>query len=858
MRFQLAARQAAAQELTAWLERRDIGDGIRLVTGDPGAGKSWLLARTAFGSDAEAREFTDPVDGPLPPEGAFDGVADASGESESEWLRSLAAGMGLDAAVTSDLDYGGLARAVEQPEQPPGILLSGVPGRLRVTTGRAAAVPELVRNLIDSPTTGRPGGGSAFLLAEVGRDALAQLLRRYPRLEGSVIDLDSERFAPDRVGFQAWVQGLLDVPDSAYTGDSAGAAAAVTAVAWPNFLLAEVLAMELRVRPEAVADLPDSLEGAWEFVVDSFGPVAPRARQLLAPLVLAEGVLGMPDELRVRAAAAVHGREVTVDQLEQFEDAVAAFVAEEFAEDESAAQSGLVRHARLRDGALAEAAAASYGGVLTEVQRRIAAVVREYIPADVAAVARGRALSPAESYALKFGVGHAVSGGRLDDWLADVRILALSDPEALAEAIAASGGPATDPVARRRSGAVAEAVRLYREDLRCGVAEWASRLRFAAQMWGDRELIAALDALGLALPWRADWARWRPLGVFDTRVFSQGWTGPVQVAGWRTAANGAAAAGEVCLHSAQDQRYRWYSLASGDQVGEAVAEFPSASETPEGPAADPGFTVEVLDDSFDLLRTRIRSTDSPEQPVFSLCSPYPGAQAHPLPDGRVLLAGHSGAAVIRFGGAPASGAGPESWTTPPELMPSEAWWQQGELTADDIVPYYQGGVAYADPGRLGPLAERADVVHVLCKLGLPGFPVFWQETFGCLESLATLEEHLTEQGESAPADTAGFTVIAFSGDGDTALCVDHSNGQVLQAEGGVPELVNTSLLNFAACQAMTSWALSVSTARQPAERYEFLAFVREVLTRIDPEAAAEQGTDWWWFLALEDDYTLVA
>ncbi|WP_457028304.1 SUKH-4 family immunity protein [Kitasatospora sp. P5_F3] len=451
-----------------------------------------------------------------------------------------------------------------------------------------------------------------------------------------------------------------------------------------------------------------------------------------------------------------------------------------------------------------------------------------------------------------------MTAGRLDEWLADVRGLLLSDRQALAEAVAAAGGPVADQAARRRCGAVAEAVRLYREDLRCGVAEWASRLRFAAQAWGDSELVAGLDELALPLPWRADWARWRPLGLFDTREFAPGWTGPVQVVGWRSTPDGAG--GEVCLHSAHDQRCRWYSLPDGEQIGEAVDELPEVAGVPEYPSADPGFAVEVLEESFDLLKVRIRSTSSSEESVFPLCSTYPGALAHPLPGGRLLLAGHSGAAVISFG-APAervTGARPENWATPSGLTPREAWWGQGELRADDIVPYYQGGVAYADPGRLGPLAGRADVVHVLCTLGLPGFPVFWQETFGCLERLATLEQHLTEQGESAEEYHAGFTVIALSADGETALCVDHANGQVHQAEGGSPELVNTSLLAFAACQALTSWALSVSTARQPEERYEFLAFVREALTRIDPEAAADQGTDWWWFLALEDDFTLVA
>jgi len=101
-------------------------------------------------------------------------------------------------------------------------------------------------------------------------------------------------------------------------------------------------------------------------------------------------------------------------------------------------------------------------------------------------------------------------------------------------------------------------------------------------------------------------------------------------------------------------------------------------------------------------------------------------------------------------------------------------------------------------------------------------------------------------------------VIAISADEYTPLCVEHSTGRVVQMEGGTPDLVNTSVTAFAACQALTSWALSASAGRQTEERAEFEAFVRAALTRIDPETAADQGRDWWWFQAIEDAsmYTL--
>ncbi|GAA1120275.1 SUKH-4 family immunity protein [Kitasatospora arboriphila] len=862
MRFHLAGRLTAADELAAWLERRDIADGVRLVTGDRGAGKSWLLARTALGADEEAREFIPSADGPLPPVNAFVGVADADGETEGEWLRALADGAGLAASVRGDLDYAGLTRALEETARPQAVLLSGVPGRLRATAARRG-VPDLVREFLDPATMGRDGSGySALLLAEVGREDLDALLRRYPRLVPSVIDLDEERFAPDRAAFEGWVRGLLDVPGSVYAdaaGDAASAAAALTSAAWPNFLLAEVLAMEVRVRGTVEPGLPRTLEEAWEYVLASFGPAAPKVRQLLAPLVMAEGVLGMPDALRMQAAAAVRGREVSLDELRQVEEAVEAFVAYEFTTNAATQDASTVRHARLRDAALADAALASYGASVAEVQRRLAATVRQRIPDDVVGFATGREPDPAESYALRFGIGHALAGGVLDDWLEDVRVLVLSDPQALAEAVAAADRDGQDrdagTFAALRRRVVAEAVRLYRNAARCDLAEWVSRLRFAAQMWGAEDLVHALDGLGLQLPWRADWAHWRPLGAFDTRAFAQGWTGPVEVAGIRRA-DGGSEVHQVCLQSLYDGLHRWYSLADGTQIGEAEAEPPTGpmpvAEAEAVAGAAP--VVEIVRD-FRLLKVRVTSPAGDR--VHALCTPYPGARMHPLPGGRVLLAGHSGAAVITFDPtipAPVQ----QLQTTAPNLLPPDGMWALPLQADTDLTRYYYGGVVRADRETLGGAAERQDVAHVLCAVGLPGFPVFWRGTADFLANPRTLADHLEELGEPASADDAGRTVLALSADEETPLCVEHTTGRVVQAETSEPDLVNTSVARFAACQAFTSWALSVSAVRQVPERYEFLDFLRASLTRIDPEAAEDQGADWWWFQAVEDEtsYTL--
>ncbi|MFD9124594.1 SUKH-4 family immunity protein [Kitasatospora sp. NPDC059571] len=384
-----------------------------------------------------------------------------------------------------------------------------------------------------------------------------------------------------------------------------------------------------------------------------------------------------------------------------------------------------------------------------------------------------------------------------------------------------------------------------------------SRLRFAAQAWGDEDLVALLDGLGLPLPWRADWARWRPLEAFDPRAFAPGWTGPVEFAAVRPGENGAGT-GAVCLRSCYDGLHRWYELSSGARTGEAEAAAPDgawpAPETATGSDGVPA--LEVLAD-FDLLKVRIGGPGSTR--VHALCTPYPGAQAYPLADGRLLLAGHSGAAVVSFDPtAPATASQPRA--TEANLLPPEDWWTGERREAGDLTRYYHGGAVRADPERLGAAGSRPEVADLLGTVGLPAFPVFWQRTADCLADPRTLADHVAEEGGNAPSDGAGLTVLAVSADDETPLCVEHATGRVVQAETSEPDLVNTSVAAFAACQALTSWALSVSAARQVPERYAFLDFLRAALARIDPEAAADQGSDWWWYQAVQDEtsYTLYA
>ncbi|WP_354637138.1 SUKH-4 family immunity protein [Kitasatospora camelliae] len=382
--------------------------------------------------------------------------------------------------------------------------------------------------------------------------------------------------------------------------------------------------------------------------------------------------------------------------------------------------------------------------------------------------------------------------------------------------------------------ALAEVARVYGTQDGAGPAEWAARLRFAALMRGDLGLARWLDDLGHAMPWRVVWAHWRPIEVWDTRSLAPGWTGPVELHGFRAGGT------EVCLRSRYDHTYRWYTLETGAPLGEPTPDEPAAAE----PATVPDSPLDAGDPLYAMAEITV--TRAGTASVHAL---YPVAhddEIRVLPGERVLLAGYSGAALIDFS-APAAEAvteldppvGPHRRETAPNLLPRDVWWDGGRLTPEDVQPYYRG-LVLADPARLAEATGDAESVRALGTLGLPRISALgWLDTDRAMEELAL---------------TDGRLLIAHV-HGEPALWVDLPTGRVVDSYG---DTVNTSFTAFAACLAMSDWALCLSVGRNTrggdefGEHYAFLAFVRTSLARIDPEAAAEQDDEWWWRQTTED------
>ncbi|WP_431676550.1 SUKH-4 family immunity protein [Kitasatospora sp. KL5] len=195
------------------------------------------------------------------------------------------------------------------------------------------------------------------------------------------------------------------------------------------------------------------------------------------------------------------------------------------------------------------------------------------------------------------------------------------------------------------------------------------------------------------------------------------------------------------------------------------------------------------------------------------------------------------------GSAPGPGAeGLRERETAPNLLPRDAWWDSERLTPGDVQPYYRG-LVLADPVRLAEATGGAEAARALGSLGLPEI-----SALGWLDTDRALTELAVEDGRLVVAHVHG----------DPALWVDLTTGRVLDSYGGT---VNSSLTAFAACLAMSDWALCLSVGRDTRgddlmdEHYAFLAFVRSSLARIDPAAAAAadaEGGTWWWRAQTED------
>jgi hypothetical protein len=296
-------RVRVLQELAGWLADASRGQPVRVVTGDPGSGKSAVLGRLVTLAHPDGRRKALAVDpgldrATLPPEGAIDLAVHARQQTSGEVVEWIAAAAEIDAATDDELLRGLAERdapltvvvdALDEAadaEKVAGLLarLAGT-GKVRLLVGTRRS---LVSRLID-PSAALDLDGPAYL--EPGD--VVEYVRRCLLLEGDPNTPTPYRGQPDLAGTVA---------------------EAVAKRAGRSFLVAQLVSLNL-VDAHQVVDVTESgwrerfpreVGEAMREYLDRFGADRAKVRDLLVPLAFAEGE-GLADEVLWAALASELG-----------------------------------------------------------------------------------------------------------------------------------------------------------------------------------------------------------------------------------------------------------------------------------------------------------------------------------------------------------------------------------------------------------------------------------------------------------------------------------------------------------------------------------------------------------------------
>ncbi|MES4891781.1 caspase family protein [Streptomyces sp. NPDC096012] len=482
-------RHRALSELAQWLNEPGDDDRARVVTGNPGSGKTALLGLLTTLSDAERRP-TVPRGGlpeAIPDIGVIDAAIYAGNLSTDQVLAGIAAAADVRASAVGDL-----LDELDRREHPLTILVDALD---------EAGDPEgLIASLLQPLLT---RGQRRIRLLLGTRPHLLPAFRTRKRIVS--LDLDDETYA-DPDSLRLYTRRVLTEsrPDSPYRGTDGAAvdavAAAIAEAAQTSFLVARIAAQTHAALPSP----PAAADPAWRRGLPRLAGEAMRAdlelrlgerqqqaRELLLPLAYAQGS-GLPwEDIWPRLATALaRGTAYTNEDLLWLRRSAGSYVVETRAGDESAY--------RLYHQALGEYL--REGRDHAEDQRAIAEALRGHVPTSGRAV---RDWERSHRYIRTHLVTHAAQGGQIDDLLTDPRFLLVAvRPQLLAALPGARGVDAYSAATAYR-----QAVHHLRGK---APEEHAAYLALAAHCAGARMLAAAVADSGLARPWSVRWASWRP------------------------------------------------------------------------------------------------------------------------------------------------------------------------------------------------------------------------------------------------------------------------------------------------------------------------------------------------------------
>jgi WD40 repeat protein len=554
-------RHAALAEACRWLRSPD-GPATLVVTGDPGSGKSALLARLAVLADRKLRGriprlYTLPA-ATLPDPGSITRFIHARGLTGDELMAGLCEACGVPQTTS------------------PGRLLAALAGRADPIVIIVDAVDEA--GLRTGPADGRQAGDGqdqvvslvlAPLIQAAGPSPLRLILgtRRHlvPALgePAEVLDLDQDLYA-DPASVRRYVESCLVElsEESAYRHQPRAylqaVAEAVAGAAGSSFLVALITARSLALTPR-LADpgdqawrrgLPTLAADAMRADLDQrLGAEADRARELLLPLAYARGS-GLPwEDLWPSLARALSGRRYTNEDLDWLTDSVGYYITE------STSQDGRSTY-RLYHEALAEYLRAGREDPVAD-ETAIVDTLTDHTPR----LADGQTdWSDAHPYVTESLASHAAGTPRLDALAADPRFLLAADATQLLAALpATTTGPAR---------AAADAFRRAAGRLRNSPDhDRPAYLQLAARCARAPGLADAITAGGLPLSYVTEWASWR---LQPTHMTLRGHTGSVNAV-----AVGQVDGRTVIVSGGGDRTVRRWDAATGTALGDPGTGLPT-------------------------------------------------------------------------------------------------------------------------------------------------------------------------------------------------------------------------------------------------------------------------------------------
>jgi WD40 repeat protein len=519
------------------------GDMPLVVTGQPGAGKSAVLARAALAESERA---------------AGAGLAfHARGQGVGELIRAVARVVAVPAPARWQDLVDHLAERLD------GRLALFVDALDEMATDQDIAdAVRFLRELsrfagvsVTVATRWRAPGGDRRVRDLPGRLGAVAGGRR-----DTLVDLDTDRYF-DASGLLAHAEDVLCQRDVLRPGPGGAAweeyrrdpalrrrlSQAVARRADRNHLVAAMSALELSESDDVLdprrpgfderRDLPGTVGQALDKYLDRLpGERRQRTVALLVALAYAEGSGLTDDRWRAFTEALGYAR----PSLEDL-DALRTGGAADYLLQTTGGDSG--RTTRLFHQALADHL--REGRDARDDQRRLASCLVAELPDGD--------WSRAPDYLREHGPAHLAAGGLLDEHLTDVRFLLAARPERLIRAL-----PAATSTAARQAAHVYELA--FHHLVTKLAEERPAYLQLAARCAGQDTLAAALTEAVRTSSWRAVWARWRPtpahrlLGRHGDTVWS--------------VAVGQLDGGTVVVSGSRDGAVRVWRLDGGGPVGQ--------------------------------------------------------------------------------------------------------------------------------------------------------------------------------------------------------------------------------------------------------------------------------------------------